>query len=142
MIEACKNRIIRLDSSVKIFVFHQSIFLRWVGKWHFVHDFLSIGRAIVLWSIWKCFAWILPKIIKETLLTPMDTLLQLLQEKKHYISVMYSGSLGDWYTRLGGQTLEPKKQFSFSFFNGFSTKKIHWSSDQRFRNASNYSEMA
>ena len=141
MIEACKNRIIWLDSSVKIFVFHQSIFLRWVGKWHFVHDFLSIGRAILLWSIWKCFEWILPKIIKETSLTPMDTLLQLLQEKSTIfqwcIQVLWETGTPGWVAK----PWSPKNNSIFLFSMVFQ-QKIHWSSDQRFRNASNYSEMA
>ena len=55
---------------------------------------------------------------------------------------MYSGGLGDRYTGLGAQTLMPKKNFSRSLFSVVVQQKICWSSDQRFRNASNYFEMA
>ena len=47
-VESCKNREIWLDGSVKIFVFHHSIFLRWdrQGKLHFIYVMLDIQGLI------------------------------------------------------------------------------------------------
>ena len=53
------------------------------------------------------------------------------------LSATCSGHLEDRYTGLSAQ----KTLFEFSFFSCIS-KKIRWSGDQWFRNASNYFEMA
>ena len=59
----CKNHVICLDGFMKISAFRTSTFLRQdrLGKWQWVYAISSIGRLILLWVIWKHFAWILIK---------------------------------------------------------------------------------
>ena len=92
VVEACKNLVIWLDSSMNLFAFHQWIFPRQdrEGKWHFVYVTFSIELAIVLWVIWKILHGFSSEIISETSQTLIKALAQHFEQKKYCIKRYFS----------------------------------------------------